>query len=151
MIFYEDPKVYKAKMESARKGCCECRGPVRMPPCGDPFPAGPYKGLYRCADCWTIFWSEHPEDLADPESIEYCRAEARRIRAERIQKGAELVYARGEVRAFLSERGTLVLDLPRGIGQADFEFDPERFQALLELVRAVEAERIPGFSEARVP
>jgi hypothetical protein len=145
LILHEDPDVYKAKMEAARKGCCECRGPVRIPPAGAPFSAGPYKGLYRCGDCWTVYWAEHPEDLADRDSVEYCRAEARRLRAGRISQGAELIHAEGPVRALLTERGTLLFDLPRGIGQADFEFDPERFGVFSRAIRAVWAQRIPGF------
>ena len=131
----------KAKDAAARLGCPQCQGPIRMPPAGDPFSQGPNRGRYLCADCWTLYWDEHPEDLADDKSREYVREEAKQIR---LKRGAEVLYEEGQSRVYLSSRGTIVFDIRSAVKTAENEFDPERFQMLVRAVKAVDG-KVPGY------
>lgn len=131
----------KARDAAAKLGCAQCQGPIRVPPAGDPFSQGPYRGRYLCADCWTLYWDEHPEDLADDASRQYVREEAKQIR---LKRGAEVLYEEGQNRVYLSNRGTLVFDIRSAVQTAENEFDPERFQLLVRAVKAVSG-KVPGY------
>ena len=137
----ESPAQYMAKIGAARKGCAICAGALRIPPAGDPFSQGPYCGRYLCADCWTLYWAEHPEDLADEESRQYVREEARQIR---LKRGAELLFEEGTNRVYLSPRGTLVFDVHGCVETAPNEFDPERFQFVMKAFKTI-AEKVPAY------
>lgn len=144
----ETPQQYMAKIAAARLGCGQCRAVIRIPPAGPPFSSGPWRGRYLCAECWSLYWADHPEDLADQESYEYVTEEAREIRRKRESKasadGAEVLYEDGENRVFLSKRGTLLLDIRTSVKTAPNEYDPERFQALMKAIRAVSG-KVPGY------
>jgi len=136
----------KAKDAAARLGCPQCQGPIRVPPAGDPFSQGPNRGRYLCAECWTLYWDEHPEDLADEESRQYVREEAKQIR---LKRGAELLFEEGRNRVYLSNRGTLVFDIKSAVPTAENEYDPERFQLLARALRAISG-KVPGY-QAEIP
>lgn len=80
-----DPKEYQARVRAAKLGCGVCGAALhrRESPAGDPFSTGGYKGRYWCSDCWTLWYDEHPEHLADDESRQYIAKEAERIRSDR--------------------------------------------------------------------
>lgn len=146
MILHEDPKVYQAKVDAAKLGCAECGGKIKSPPVGDPFSSGPYRGRYLCPDCWTIVYADHPEQLADAESVAYCKREAERIKTERAAKLGETLYQEGQSRAVLTARGTLLLHLEVAPGHLTTEFDPDRFALLLRALREVDSKNISGYS-----
>ena len=137
----ESPALYMAKIGAARKGCATCKGPVRIPPAGDPFSQGPNCGRYLCADCWTLYWADHPKDLADEESRQYVREEARQIR---LKRGAEVVFEEGKNRVFLSNRGTLVFDMHFDVQMGANEFDPDRVHFLMKAFKAI-VEKVPAY------
>lgn len=145
----EDPKSFIIRVNAAKMGCAMCRAPIRLPvgkgcPAGDPFPAGPYQGRYWCADCWTIYYDEHPQHLADIETRQYVAEEAKAIKLARLRHGAEIIYEQGENRVLLTERGTILFDLPTVVVLQPNEFDPERFIALLKALEAVKG-KVPGY------
>jgi hypothetical protein len=146
MILHEDPKAYAAKVEAAKLGCAECKASVKNPPVGDPFSSGPYRGRYLCSDCWTIVYAEHPEMLADPESVSFCKREAERIKTERAAKAGEVLYEEGPSRAVLTARGTLLLHLEVTPGHLGAEFDPDRYALLLRALKQVDTMNIVGYS-----
>lgn len=144
----ETPQQYMAKINAARLGCGQCRAAVRIPPAGPPFSSGPWRGRYLCADCWTLYWADHPEDLADQETYEYVTEQAREIRRKRESKiffeGAEVLYEDGQNRVFLSKRGTLLFDIRSTVEMGPQEYDPERFQSLVKAIKAVSG-KVPGY------
>lgn len=137
-----------AKINAARLGCGQCRAAIRIPPAGGPFSSGPWRGRYLCADCWTIYWAAHPEDLADQETYEYVTEQSREIQRKRESKtyfeGAEVLYEDGKNRVLLSRRGTLVFDIGSAVETGPNEYDPERFQSLLKALKAVNG-KVPGY------
>lgn len=147
MLLHEDPKVFKAKCEAASLGCAQCQAVILPnPPKGDPFSSGPYRGRFLCSDCWTIVYAEHPEQLADSESVAYCKREADRIRSERAAKSGELLYQEGGSKAVLTSRGTLLLHIEPAPGHLTTEFDCDRFAILLRALQSVDTKNIQGFS-----
>jgi len=144
----DDPKTYIVRVNAGKLGCPICHGAIRCPagraPAGDPFSAGPYQGRYWCADCWTLYYDEHTEHLADADTREFVSDEAKKIRLDRLRQGAEMIYEDGENRAFLTERGTILFDLKSSVPLQPSEFDPERFAALLKAVQAVKG-KVPGY------
>lgn len=138
---HESLAVQAEKMAAAKKGCAECNGPVRIPPAGDPFTSGPFIGRYRCADCWTLYWSKRPEDLADEATWEYLREEAKQIE---IKRGSEVLYEEGPNRVFLSYRGTLVFDIHGSADHTHNEYDPDRFNILVRAISAISG-KVPGY------
>jgi hypothetical protein len=148
-------------LEAAKKGCGGCGGPVRIPPAGDPFSDGPQKGRYRCAECWTLWWDEHPGDLVDEETREYVAAEASKIRIRRAHEArikerhgmtlgqAEILFEDGESRVFLTERGTLLFSIDCPEHFSPDEFDPDRLRTLARAL-AVVHQKFPDFGLARV-
>lgn len=102
-------------------------------------------------DCWTVYLAAHPEDLADPASVEFCRQAASAIRAKRIAQGAEELFRSGSSKAVLTDRGTILFSIERPVTLAEMEFDPERFWTLVQAVRAIEKSGVPGFATGEGP
>jgi hypothetical protein len=146
MLLHEDPKVFAAKCAAAALGCAECSGKIKNPPVGEPFSAGPWRGRYLCPDCWTIFYAEHPEHLADQESIDYCRKEAERIKSDRLAEKGEILYQENGSKVVLTGRGTILFHLEPAPGRLQMEFDAERFALLLRSLQIVDSKNIMGFS-----
>jgi hypothetical protein len=134
---------------AAKRGCCDCGGPVRIPPVGPPFSSGPHKGRYRCGDCWTLYWNEHPEDLADDESRRYVSEEADRILT-KLRRQPETLYQEGRNRIFLSRRGTLVFEIFSSVQLAHNEYDPERLNNLVRALVGVSG-KVPGYEVSLQP
>lgn len=125
--------------------CAQCGSRMERSATASPFKDGPFKGGYFCKDCWMIFWDEHPEVLADRKSREWVEREARSIRIKRAGNGGELLFEEGESRAYLTPRGTVILDLKRLEFGGPDEYDSDRFQALVRMFREV-SKRVSGFS-----
>lgn len=141
----DNPRTYILRVNAAKLGCAICQAPPRrLPPAGEPFPSGPYQGRYWCADCWTLYYDEHGDHLADVDTQQYVQEEAKKIRLDRLRKGAEMIYQDGEHRAFLTDRGTILFDIQSTVAMQPMEFDPERFGALLKAVLAVKG-KVPGY------
>lgn len=140
----EDPKLYIRRVEAARLGCGQCGAAVRVPPAGDPFSQGPYRGRYWCADCWTVYYDSHQEHFADPESRAFNHEEALRIREKRA---SEVLYKEGENRVYLTERGTIMFELKSSVPLSENEYDPERFIGLMKALQAIR-EKVPGYEVA---
>lgn len=123
---------------AAKKGCAQCMGRLRVPPAAPPFSGGPNVGRYLCMDCWTLYWDEHPENLADADSRRYVAEEARRIR---LRRQASVLFQEGPSRIYLSSRGTLILDLHSKAELAPNEFDAEKLALLGRAIAAVSARK----------
>lgn len=132
----EDPKVFMARIQAARLGCGICNGPLRVPPAGDPFSRGPYIGRYWCSDCWSLYYDEHPEHLADEETKTYIREMSKRIR---LKRGSELLYEAGDDRVYRTSKGTIVFDFRTSKELALNEYDPARLAVLAKALKAIEA------------
>lgn len=140
----EDPRAYMTRIFAARMGCAQCGAAVRVPPAGDPFSEGPYRGRYWCAECWTLYWDEHPDHLADQESRQYVAEEAKQIR---LKRGAQVLFEEGQSRVYLSKNGRLIFDIRSAREHAHNEYDVERFKALARAVKAIEG-KVPGYELA---
>jgi hypothetical protein len=138
-----NPESDQRNMAAALLGCGLCGGAVRTPPASDPFSTGSYAGRYWCADCWTLYWHEHPEHLADSPSRLYVAKEAQRIRCAR---GWELLFEEGDNKAFLTERGTLMIQLSPVEGFGVGEYHPDQFRVLVRALREIDRKNVPGFS-----
>ena len=145
---YSDSPAFHANEAAAALGCGVCGGSVRMPPSSDPFSQGPYRGRYWCADCWTVYWDEHPHHLADAASRRYVAEQAREIRKTR---GWELLFEEGENRAYLTERGTLIISLAPIEGFGLGEYHPDQFQVLLRAIHEIDKKNIHGFTLTPAP
>ena len=110
---------------------------------GNPFASGPHEGRYWCLACWMLYWSEHPECLADEESRRHVQKEARLILLER--KGLEVLYQEGDSRVCLTERGTLLFQIKPGQGMIAEEYDPDRFALLARAMQAIDTKEIAGY------
>jgi len=132
----EDPKAYMARVFAARLGCGICKGRVRETPTGDPFSKGPYVGRYWCTDCWTLYWDEHPDHLADDESRKYVRREATIIK---LKRGSQVLFEQGDDRVFRTAKGTIVFDFRTSKELAPNEFDSARMAVLLQALKAIES------------
>lgn len=140
---------YEVKMTAVRQGCAQCEGEIAVSPsgpAGDPFSSGPWRGRYLCGSCWTLYYSEHPEHLADKATFEFMKKEAEGIRLARATKGAELIFEEGKSRAYLTSSGTVAFQIERHEGLAMEEFDTDRFRILALAMQAVDKAAIPGFS-----
>lgn len=143
----EEERDLKAEaVQAAMLGCAQCGDRLRVPPAGDPFSGGPWRGRYLCADCWTLYYSEHPEHLADQPTVEFVRKEAEEIRLKRATKDAEIVFEEGKSRAYLTSNGTVAFQIERHEGLAVLEFDVNRFRLLVLAIRSIDQAAIPGFS-----
>jgi len=137
----------EANLAAARLGCGICGGVVRQPPASDPFSKGPYQGRYWCSDCWTLYWHDHPEHLADSATKLYVAIEAAQIRATRSWT---ILFEDGQNKAYLTERGTLVITLAPVEGFGPGEYLPDQFQILVRILREVDRKGLPGFTLAEV-
>lgn len=124
---------------AAKRGCALCLGRLRVPPAGPPFSQGPNVGRYLCADCWTLYWNEHPEHLADEETRRYVADEARRIT---LRRQAAVLFEEEGGRAYRTTRGTVVFEIKCPDGMAPNEFDAARLEVLAKAVEAV-TKRMP--------
>lgn len=140
-------QAFMVRVNAARLGCAQCSNPVRVPPAGDPFSGGPWRGRYLCAQCWVLYWDDHPEHLADVETRLYVAEESRQIRLKRIAEKAQLVFEQAGSRVFLTPRGTLFFDIRPTGGHGLEEYDPERFKALARAVLGVNG-KVPGYELA---
>lgn len=147
MEYFETPESRAFALKAAKLGCAQCGAQIRIPPSGDPFSAGPCVGRYWCNSCWDVFYSEHPEHLADEESVEYVNRMARQVRIDRAMKESEVLFREGENVAILTSNGTLMLRLEKSSGMAGDEFDPDRFSLLMRALQAVERAAVPGYTE----
>jgi hypothetical protein len=143
--YVEDRKAREEAIKAAMLGCAICGARVRVPPAGDPFSDGPYRGRYLCADDWTLYYAEHPEHLADRATVEYVKKEAERIKLGRITADAEIVFEEGGSRAFLMNSGTIILRLEKSETLSSDEYDFERFGLLMRALQAVGKAAVPGF------
>jgi hypothetical protein len=146
---FRDGPVYRVRASAAALGCGICGGEIVDPiNGGDPFSVGPYQGRYWCADCWTLYYDEHPEHLCDEATRRFVRAEADQIRKGR---GWELLHEEGDHRAYLTERGTLLVKLAPREGYGAGEFHPDDFQVLVRILGEVDRKGIPGFTLVPAP
>jgi len=78
---FRETLTYKIRVAAANLGCGICGGTIVDPvDGGDPFSGGPYQGRYWCASCWTLYYAEHPEHLADESTKKFIALEAAEIR-----------------------------------------------------------------------
>jgi hypothetical protein len=103
-----------------------------------PFSSGPFKGRFLCGDCWTLELERRPGDLADRESVAYVADEARRIRQRRREtQGSAPLHSGASARAFLTPKGTVIIDVDRAPGLGPDEYDAARLAELVRALRAV--------------
>ena len=146
MDYFEDRESRELAIKAAMLGCAICGAPVRVPPAGDPFSSGPWRGRFLCADCWVLYYSEHTEHLADQATVTFIKKEAERIRLERASQGAEVIFQEGASSVVLTSNGTLAFNLERTEGRAPEEYDTARFELLLRALEAVHQAGVAGFS-----
>lgn len=125
--------------------CAQCGAQMTRDPATVPFGSGPWKGGFLCKECWVLHWDEHPELLADAESRRWVSQEARSIRLKRVGGGAELLFEEGPHRAYLTERGTVIVDIARLPFGGPDEYDPDRFATLLRVAQALRDKKVPGY------
>jgi hypothetical protein len=129
--------------------CAQCGAPVHRKPASIPFKAGPHRGGFLCQECWILEWAGNPEIAADAPTRQWFAEEAERIKIRRAG-GAQVLYQDGVNRAYLTQRGTVLLDLAKLPFGGPDEYDPGRFQAMLRLFEAV-AQKVPGFAPPAAP
>jgi hypothetical protein len=130
--------------------CAQCGEKMTRDPATVPFQAGPYKGGFFCRECWVLYWDEHPELMADAASRQWAKMEARAIRVKRAGAGSELLFEEDGNRAYLTDRGTVLIDLKRLPFGGPDEYDGDRFRMLLKMAEAFRAKQVPGY-EAQPP
>jgi len=119
--------------------CAACGEEIKkISPGSLPFREGPYKGGYICSDCLVLSLAE------DPKAQRSVRIEAERIRARRAQWRKELLFDDPECKAWLTDRGTILLQIKRLEFGAAEEFDPDRFRLFMKAFAQV-AKKIPGY------
>ena len=123
--------------------CAKCGAPVHRTPSAVPFKGGPYQGGFLCGDCWVLDWEGNPDIAADGPTRQWLSEEARRIKMRRAG-GASTLYQDGVNHVYLTQRGTVLIDLVRLPFGGPDEYDPERVKTLLMLLMAI-AEKAPGF------
>ena len=128
--------------------CAQCGDKMTRDPATVPFQAGPYKGGFLCKECWIIYWDEHPEILAAAASRQWVKSEARAIRVKRAGAGSELLFEEDGSRAYLTERGTVLVDLKRLPFGGPDEYDPARFATLLKIAQACRDKEVPGYGSS---
>lgn len=146
----DDERFILVRSKAAERGCGKCSGKVRSTGAGELFKSGPYRGRYWCHDCWTLYWSEHPEDLADVETRQYVAEEAKQILLKRRHaKRGEVIYKEGQNAVYLTDRGTLLIEIPTILELQPNEFDPERLEALIQAIQGVKG-KVPGYERIQV-
>lgn len=143
-----------ARRSAIPMSCAKCSAPVHRKPSSVPFQGGPHQGGFLCQECWILEWADNPEIAADAPTRQWFAEEAARIRTRRAG-GSEVLYHDGVNKAYLTPRGTVLIDLAKlPFGSPD-EYDPGRFSALMGLFRAVSAKvngyEIPPIQEALKP
>jgi hypothetical protein len=123
--------------------CAQCGTPVRRTPGSVPFTSGPHQGGFLCRDCWILEWEGNPDVAADSPTRKWFAEEAQRIRVRRAG-GAEILYNDGHHKAYLTPRGTILIDVARLPFGGPDEYDPDRFKTLMQVFKAV-GEKVPGF------
>lgn len=99
----------------------------------------------------VLDWSDQPGIAADAETRQWIEEESRRIRLQRAGEGSQLVYDDGANRAYLTRRGTVVVDLARAPFGAPDEYDADRFQSLMRLFEGVKDAEIDGYEWPPLP
>lgn len=127
--------------------CAQCGEKMTRDPATVPFQTGQYKGGFFCRECWILYWDEHPEILADAASRQWVKSEARAIRVRRVGEGSELLFEEGGNRAYLTGRGTVLVDLQRLPFGGPDEYDGDRFKILLKMAKAFQEKQVPGYEE----
>lgn len=125
--------------------CAQCGSRMERSATASPFKDGPFKGGYFCNSCWMIYLDEHSEILADKKSRDWVEREARSIRLKRAGNGGELLFEEGESRAYLTPRGTIIIDLKRLEFGGPDEYDSDRFHMMIRMFLEV-SKRVEGFS-----
>lgn len=125
--------------------CAQCGSKMTRDPAAVPFRSGQWKGGFLCQECWVLYWDEHPELLADAQSRRWVSQQARSIRLKRVGGGSELLFEEGANRAYLTERGTVIVDLERLPFGGPDEYDPARFAMLLKVAQACRDKGVPGY------
>jgi hypothetical protein len=125
--------------------CAQCGSRMTRDPSTVPFRVGPFKGGFLCRECWILYWDDRPELLADVKSRQWVSGQAREIRLKRVGDGSELLFEDGESRAFLTDRGTVLVDLKRLPFGGPDEYDGERFKILLKMAKAFQEKLVPGY------
>ncbi len=123
--------------------CAKCGSPVHRTPSAVPFKGGPYQGGFLCSECWILDWEDNPDIAADAATRQWLSEEARRIKMRRAG-GASTLYQDGVNHVYLTQRGTILIDLARLPFGGPDEYDPERVKTLLKLL-TVAADKAPGF------
>jgi len=134
-----DP-VPPAYVMAAKKGCAQCCGRLRIPPAGPPFSGGPNVGRYLCADCWTLYYTEHTEHLADEDTKKFIAEEARKIF---LRRQASVLYEDGPNKVYMSARGTMVFETHMDGNLAPLEFDARKLAWFMKAIAALQA-KIPA-------
>ena len=93
---------------------------------------------------------EKLEILADAASRQWVKLEARAIRVKRAGAGSELLFEEDGNRAYLTDRGTVLIDLKRLPFGGPDEYDAARFQILLKMAKAFEAKGVDMGPEREV-
>ena len=148
-IQVENPGMISRRIPIA-VSCAQCGDKMTRDPATVPFQTGPYKGGFLCKECWILYWDEHPEILADASSRQWVKAEARSIRMKRAGAGCELLFEEDGNRAYLTDRGTVLVDLKRMPFGGPDEYDAPRFQILLRMAKAFEAKGVDMGPEKQV-
>jgi hypothetical protein len=144
--YFESKASREFAYRCALLGCVQCGGPLHTPPSGDPFSSGPWIGRYLCDSCWNIYYSEHPEHLADQASVEYVNRQAAKARMEMAAKASEVLFKDGESRIILTPNGTLAFYLEKSDSLLAEEYDPARFLLLVRALRSVDEAKVPGYA-----
>jgi hypothetical protein len=129
--------------------CAKCDRAIHPRRGAEPFRKGPYKGGFLCPECFILDQDEHPDPKMSPAARGRLAEEAKKIRQEIAITRGELMHEDDDVRAWMTPRGTIHLDLKRTPFSGPDEYDIWRFRALLRAFRAV-GKQCPGlgFEEA---
>lgn len=145
-----NPHEYRRRSRSIEVLCEKCDRSIPARRGATPFRSGPYEGGLLCPDCYILFLDENP----DPNSSEAARGrmaeEARKIRQEHAMLHGELMHEDDEVRAWLTPRGTILVDLKRVMFCGNDEYTIWRFRALVRAMRSV-GEKCPGSDFEKIP
>ena len=148
-IQVENPGMISRRIPIA-VSCAQCGDKMTRDPATVPFQTGPFKGGFLCKECWVLYWDEHPEILADAASRQWVKLEARAIRVKRAGAVSELLFEEDGNRAYLTDRGTVLIDLKRLPFGGPDEYDAARFQILLKMAKAFEAKGVDMGPEREV-
>lgn len=124
--------------------CAQCGSPLRRKAGAKPFTGGPHQGGFLCQECWVLEWAEHPDVAADASTRQWFLDEAERIRVRRAG-GSSTIYEDGVNRAYLTPRGTVLIDIARCPFGGPDEYDSDRFKALIRMFQALSV-KVPGFA-----